>query len=50
MEKSVNENTCPVLGSLLAKTVDAINAALVLRLAGMFLFAELRVEVGAGVP
>ena len=50
IEKRVKENTCPVLGSLLANTVDAISAALVLRLAGMFLFAALRVEVGAGVP
>jgi hypothetical protein len=50
MEKRVREKTCPVLGSLLARTVDAIKAALVLRLAGKFLFAEFNGDVGAGEP
>jgi hypothetical protein len=50
MENKVKENTCPVVGNLLASTVDAINAAFVLRLAGIFLFEELMLEVGAGEP
>lgn len=37
MLKRVKEKTWPVLGRRDAKTVDAINAALVLRLAGIFL-------------
>lgn len=50
MLKSVRENTCPVLGRREARTVEAINAAFVLRLAGIFLFAELILELGAGEP
>jgi hypothetical protein len=50
MLKSVRENTCPVLGKRDASTVEAMSAALVLRLAGIFLFAELILELGAGEP
>lgn len=38
MEKRVREKTCPVDGRRDARTVEAINAALVDKLAGMFLF------------
>ena len=50
MLKSVREKTCPVLGRREASTVEAISAAFVLRLAGIFLFAELIVELGTGDP
>jgi hypothetical protein len=51
MLKSVREKTCPVDGKRDASTVEAMSAALVLRLAGMFLL-PLDVEdwLGAGEP
>ncbi len=50
MEKRVREKTWPVEGRREASTVDAIRAAFVLRLAGMFLFPARREEDGAGEP
>jgi hypothetical protein len=46
----VREKTCPVLGSRLASTVLAINAAFVLRLAGIFLFPDPTELETAGEP
>jgi len=51
MLKSVRLNTCPVVGSRDANTVDAISAAFVLRLAGIFLIPALTDDDGiVGVP
>lgn len=50
MEKRVREKTCPVVGSREASTVEAIKAAFVERLAGIFLFVELMEDETAGDP
>lgn len=50
MLKSVREKTCPVLGRREASTVEAMSAALVLRLAGMFFVPARRDDDGAGEP
>lgn len=48
MEKSVREKTSPVPSSREASTVEAIKAALVLKLAGIFLTPD-PMDVSAGV-
>jgi hypothetical protein len=50
MENNVRENTCPVDGRREARTVDAIKAAFVLRLAGIFLFPPPTEEREGGEP